>query len=355
VGDSGLGDFDRLTVRRFLAGSTASLGPYIDETTEGFFGQSGVEDLETLFQQLSLSVTSPRVSEVALSETITSADDQGRRVAGDAGTAAVNAVADARFDGDERFLLVPPPLADLTPERALDIYTQRLGKVDDLIVAIAGDVDSATVKELAEAYLGSLPAGEADTWADVRPDPVAEVIRRDIVAGSGTATGTVVVLYPSLFDVDASTRVELRVFEQIFNGRLLDVVREELGASYGGRAVTEAVVSPREGVDVLLFANIDPSRSDEILDVILAEANDLATGGPTAEELERARSVIQADYDLVNNPQLIQMMLTPPEEEILTYDRRAALLANVTADRIQALAATILPAEVRVEAVAVPN
>ena len=355
VGDSGLGDHDRLTVRRFLDGSTASLGPYVDETTEGFFGSAGTDDLEVLFQQLHLSVVGPRISDVSLSETVLAAEDQGRRVVGDAGTAAINEVADARFDGDERFLLVPPPLDGLTAERALDIYTQRLGEVDDLIVAIAGDARPARVKDLAEAYLGTLPAGEADTWVDVRPEPVDQVERRDVVAGSGSATATVVMLYPSSFDVDARTRVELRVFEQIFDGRLLDVVREELGASYGGRALTEAVVAPREGVEVLLFANVDPARGDEILEVVRAQAADLAANGPTAEELDRARSVIQADFDLVNNPQLIEMMLTPPDEEILTYDRRATLLAEVTQARIRALAATVLPADARVEAIAVPG
>ncbi len=355
VGDSGLGEYDRLTVRRFLAGSTSSLAPFIDETSEGFFGSSGTDDLETLFQQLHLSVVAPRVSDVALSETVTAAEDRARQVAGDAGTATINAVADARFDGDERFLLVPPPLDDLTAERALDIYDERLGEVDDLTVAIAGDVSADTVAELAAAYLGTLPAGDAESWADVRPEPVAEVVRRDLVAGSGTATGTVAVLYPSQFDVDAGTRVELRVFEQIFNGRLLDVVREELGASYGGRAVTDATVAPREGVDLLLFANIDPARGDEILDVILAEAEDLATNGPTVEELDRARSVVQADFDLINNAQLIEMMLTPPDEERLTVERRAELLAGVDQASIRALAAAVLPTDVRVEAIAVPG
>ncbi|MGI9612201.1 MAG: insulinase family protein, partial [Acidimicrobiales bacterium] len=355
VGDSGLGEYDRLTVRRFLGGSTANLGPFIDETSEGFFGSTGSDDIEVLFQQLHLSVVGPRASEVALAETVTAAEDQSRRVAGDAGTAAINAIADARFQGDQRFLLTPPPLDDLTADKALDIYTQRLGKGDDLTVAIAGDARSARVKELAEAYIGTLPGGEPDTWADVRPAPVGEVERREVVAGSGAATGAVAMLYPSLLDVDAQTRVELRIFEQIFNGRLLDVVREELGASYGGRAVTEAVIAPREGVDVLLFANIDPARGDEILEVIRVEAEDLATNGPTAEELERARSVIRADFDLINNPQLIEMMLTPPEENVLTYDRRATLLAGVTEERIRILAATILPADVRLEAIAVPG
>ena len=355
VGDSGLGDYDRLAVRRFLAGSTANVGPFIDETSEGFFGSSGSDDLETLFQQLHLSVVGPRISDVALSETIAAAEDQARRVAGDAGTATINAVADARFAGDERFLLVPPPLDDLTADRALGIYTERLGDVDDLVVAIAGDVPAETVEELAAAYLGTLPPGDADTWADVRPEPISDVVRRDLVAGSGTATGTVAVLYPSQFDVDARTRVELRVFEQIFNGRLLDVVREELGASYGGRAVTEAVVTPREGVDVLLFANIDPARADEILEVILAEASDLAQNGATPEELARARSVIQGDFDLVNNAQLLEMMLTPPEEERLTVERRSALLAAVDEASVRDLAATILPSDVRVEAITVPG
>ena len=46
VSRSGVGDHDRLTYRRFLADSSTSLIPFIDETSEGFVGWSATEDIE---------------------------------------------------------------------------------------------------------------------------------------------------------------------------------------------------------------------------------------------------------------------------------------------------------------------
>ena len=351
---SGIGDLDRVDLRRFLAGVTTGLSPFIDETSEGFFGGSGADDVEILFQLLHLAVTQPRIDELALIEVLDDADDQRRSVASDPGLATLNAVVDARFDGDQRFALVPPSLDGLTSERALDIYRGRLGTVDDLEVAIVGAIDADVVEELAAAYLGTLPAGEPDTWVNVRAEPLDAVISREVVAGSGDATGTVAVLYPSIVAIDAPTRVELLVLESILGTRLLDVVREELGASYGGSARSEVTDAPTEGIDLLLFANIDPARGPEILDVILAQAVDVAANGPTADELERARSVIQSDFDLVGNGELIEMLLTEPDEEVLTYERRSQLLAEVDADSIRQLAATVLSAGARIEVITSP-
>ncbi len=358
VAESGLGDFDRVSLRRFLAGSTTGLAPFIEETSEGFVGGAGVEDMEILFQRLHLAITDPAIDELALSETIDDADDRRRFADTDAGFATLNALADVRFESDPRFVLTPPDLDDLTARRALDIYRQRLGTVDDLIVVVVGDTDEADVAALAARYLGTLPTGsvgEPDTWLDVRPDGLSGLVRRDVVAGSGDATGTVALLYPSEIEIDAETRIGLLVLEQIFGARLLDVVREELGASYGGQAVIDARVAPTEGVDVLLFANIDPDRGEEILDVIDAQAVDLAFNGPTAEEFARARSVLQGDFDLVGNGDFIEMLLTRPGEQVLTFQRRSRLLAALEPADVTALAALVLPRQTRAEIVTVPG
>lgn len=356
VADSGLGEFDRVQVRRFLSARSSQLQPYLGETVEGFVGSAGVDDLEVLFQQLHLAVTAPRIDPLALDEVIGNADDSRRQVTADPGLATLQALNELVYGDDVRFGLLPPDDLDgLSADEALSIYADRFDDVDDLVVAIAGDVGEDEVAELAQAYLGSLPAGEPDTWADVRPDPLTTVVDRDVVAGTGEATGTVAVFYPSDVEVDAATRVEARLLEQIFSTRILDEVREELGASYGGQAIIETRTTPTDGLDVLLFANVDPGRGDEILDVVVAQATDLAANGVTADELDIARSIVQDDYELLDNNQLIDMLLTDPDEEVLTLGRRLELLAQVELADLAALAAQVLPTGVRAEVVTTPG
>lgn len=352
---SGIGAHDRLTVRRFLARSTTFLAPFIAETTEGFVGFAGTDDLEVLLQQLHLSVTAPRLEEPAFRQAVENGEELRRLAENDAGIATRDALAELLFAGNGRFSLDPPALDSLTRERALDIYRQRFSTVDDLVVALVGDARTSDVADLAARYLGTLPAGPSGSWSDVRPGPLTDIARSEIVVGSGEATGAVAVLYPSEAEIDAVARIELRLLQGILNTRLFEEVREELGASYGGFIELQPRDSPTEGVDALFYANIDPDRSQEVLDVMVAEATDLAENGPTEDELERALTVLQADFDLISNPELIDMLLTEPDEDVLTYQRRTELLDAVVGGDLQARAATIFPSDVRAEVVALPG
>jgi zinc protease len=355
VSRSGAGPHDRLAYRRFLADATTLLVPYIDETTEGFVGNTGTEDLELLLQQLHLAVTAPKVDATALRQAIDGLEDQERFVETDTWTASQQALADVLYDGDQRFALAPPDASELTAERALGIYRQRLGAVDDLVVAIVGDVSRAEVEELADRYLGTLPSRSGDTWVDVRPPPVDRTLRRDLTVGSGEATGSVSVLFPSVVDLDVRTQVELKVIEQVLDARLFDELREDLGATYTGFVWAETRIAPTEGVDFLLFANVDPSRVEEVRNAMVVEAKDLVANGPRPEELQRAVSVLEADFGLVDNGQLLDMLLTDADREALTVDRRLELLAETTAARVQVLAARVLPLDIRIEVVALPT
>ena len=80
-------------------------------------------------------------------------------------------------------MATPEQLASMSAESLLDLYQRRLGDVDDLVVAVVGDVDAEVVERLARHYIGTLPAGDADTYVDRhRPFPEG-VTRRDITVG----------------------------------------------------------------------------------------------------------------------------------------------------------------------------
>ena len=58
---SGVGLHDSVTLDKLLAGKRVSVSPYIDTLFEGLGGSASPEDLETLFQLITLYVTEPRL------------------------------------------------------------------------------------------------------------------------------------------------------------------------------------------------------------------------------------------------------------------------------------------------------
>ena len=61
VTGSGAGPHDRVTLDKLLAGQRVSASPYIGELFEGVGGSASPEDMETLFQLITLYATEPRM------------------------------------------------------------------------------------------------------------------------------------------------------------------------------------------------------------------------------------------------------------------------------------------------------
>ena len=61
VAGSGVGPHDNVTLDKLLAGKRVSVSPYIGELFEGFHGSASPQDLESLFQLITLYATAPRL------------------------------------------------------------------------------------------------------------------------------------------------------------------------------------------------------------------------------------------------------------------------------------------------------
>src|SRR5690606_32664246 len=61
IGSSGVGDYNAIRLRKYLAGKKVSVQPGIAERTESISGSSGKADLETAFEMVYLYFTRPRL------------------------------------------------------------------------------------------------------------------------------------------------------------------------------------------------------------------------------------------------------------------------------------------------------
>ncbi len=354
VSNSGLAAFSSSQLDRYLAGTTASLFPYVDTTTEGFFGSSSADDIEVLFQLLSLMATSARIDDPAFNEAITFGRNQIAVASTDPQVQATAAQVDARTGSSPSFQIIPDAqqLDDLTPASALTIYNSRLGKIDQPIVVLVGDADPDVVRDLAGRYLGTLPAGPHDSWVDNLPPMPGGITTSNVQLNPGVNTGGIAILYSTELDVTAKLDAAAHVLETIVSSRIIETVREELGASYGGIATAASFYAPDERIDATIRIDGDPDRVDEIRSVMLEQIADLSANGPTDDEFSRAISIIDADYQFVDDQLFANSILTShlfPNETVLSSENRLELLHSLTRSDIRDLAQRVFPSDQRIE------
>jgi zinc protease len=352
VGRSGFETATTGQVNDFLADRNVALETWISDYAEGFEGTSGSEDFELLLQLVHLGVTQPTVDPTVLASTLVDARGLVERVGTDPGLQADVALSqlvlgDARYDGVVDDIQLDVVTADLL----LDLYDQRLGSVDDLIVAITGDLDIATAIDLSDRYIGTLPAGPSDTYRDITAPLVTAVERVDITLPDGSGDAGMQLRWETP-DLVATDRATSAVLQQIISSLIFDTAREELGASYGGGASVVPTTVPHDGVLGFVAIDGDPARLDEIQQRLFADLARLAEDGPTGDEFDRAVAVLSDDLQFVNN---LEIMLENIETErngeppALSIATRAVEILRVSAADVADLAARLFDLDVYIE------
>ena len=352
VQGSGLGDLSRSELNRFIENRAVSVNAFIGETVEGFSGGAGTEDVETMFQLIHLLVTAPRVDDQAYDDAVHTAETRVERAERDPRWQAAVAYYEARYGNTwHRVVANLEELESLTPQRLLAMYQSRLGSVDDLVVAVVGDTDVSVIERLARHYIGTLPAGEADTYVNRRPPMPAGLVQRQVKVGEGESA-LLEIYQEADVEVTPLRAVAADALSTALSERLFLTIREELGASYVAGAAVDGNTAPSQFFDSVVYATLDPSRYDEIYSTVLDILADVAANGLTPEEFAQARAILATDYARSANSHLLSALLSRPhvgDEDVLTQQRRILELVRLTPEDVQELAAAIYGEGGRIE------
>lgn len=357
---SGLGEVTKPQINRLLKEHNVVVDTVIGETVEGFSGRAASRDaagVEILFQMLHLLATAPGVDEAAFRQALNEAEARTSLAEVNPGWQAWTAYNEARYGGERyRPVATRELLESLTADGLLDMYKERLGKVDDLVVAVVGDVEQEAVERMASLYIGTLPAGEADSFANHRRPAPDGVVRREIAVDEGESA-VLDLYYEAERPVTPSDLVAAALLEKVLENELFQRLREELGASYNTSAGVNALRTPRPAVLSQITITSNPDRLEEVHAEVLSILSDLAEQGPSAEDLGQAKTVLENDYSFVSNPELLAVLVSrlyTDDDELLTTERRLAELAALDADAVQTLADDLYGRGDRIEIIRTP-
>jgi zinc protease len=288
---SGLGEFSLTDLRKKLAGVAASSSASVGEFSEGLSGQASPKDLEALFQQVYLRFTAPRVDPDAVEAYL----QQGR-------AALANQEATPSFQFTKRLLEVrwrnhprrqQPTVESLDEwdaERSFAFYKERFADASDFTFFFVGTFDLETIRPLVERYLASLPVlDREEDWRDVGvrhvEGRVEEVVRAGIEPQSQTR-----IYFTGPFEQIREQRVVLPAMGLVLQNRLRDVLREELGGTYGVNVGAGQSSRPTDSYTVTISYGSDPERAEELAEVVFAEIEKLRSTAPEEAEVADVRA-----------------------------------------------------------------
>jgi zinc protease len=314
VGTGGMGGFSPVELTRMLSGEIAQASPSVSTFTHGITGSSTPRDLETALQLQYLAFTAPNLTAEAL-------DLLKRRFIG----LLENQRENPRFVFSERVQLVNSsghytaraPTVEGVAALDLDVmrrfYRERFRNARDFTYFLVGAFTVEDVTPLVARWIGGLPSTEAPPAAhgtlDIRfPEGI---VTEEVRKGREPASQTVMSFFADT-RLDEHEMHRARMVSSLLTIRLRDILREELGGTYGvGVAYNNLLPQPGYGSITVTFGSA-PENAETLADAVLAEVERLRAEGPDAADVSRLQELERREFEtsLRQNPYWLSSLQT---------------------------------------------
>ncbi|MFP4664103.1 MAG: M16 family metallopeptidase [Bacteroidales bacterium] len=286
--ESGLGNYDRTELDKYLADKNVSLSPYIGETTEGLNGKSNKSDLEEMLKMIHLSFTNPRTTENAYNSYLNKRKASLENKSLDPQSVWQDSVRVIMSDYHPRRR---PMTAELLDESSFSkvryIMSSRFGDPGNFTFYFVGNIKTEEVKDMFEKYLGSLPkVGREETFENHEIDPPSGIVDKTVYKGQDEKT-MVMINFHGDMEYTVDNRLELNSIGKVLSTKLLEEIREEKSGVYTIGAYPNASKTPEEEYTITVFFSCDPDRVEELTDGVFEEIKKLQENGPTDVDLNK--------------------------------------------------------------------
>jgi zinc protease len=191
---------------------------------------------------------------------------------------------DPRFGTPE-----PDALRQATPEGFERVWSRLLAQ-GPVEVAVFGDIDREAVVAALSRTFGALPArtpapAAFEAFEGFPPANTEPLVLRH--RGESDQAAAAIAWPTGGGSAGLWVSRQLEVLAQVFSNRLMDAMRERAGASYSPFVGSNWPLDVESGGNVMAVAQLPPEQVPEFFAAAEQIAADLATSGPSDEELAR--------------------------------------------------------------------
>ncbi len=296
---SGLGAHDATTLPKLLAGTSASVSPYIGGNWEGIHGSTSPTDLETALQLAHLWFTQPRLTNEGLAlNKRNRANALANRLNSpgawfsDAWTRLVWA------DHPRRLAWTVDTLDQMDAAASRSFFEGRMADANDFTWVFVGNLDVDALKAGLETYVASLPSAEGsevpgDDGVRMVPGVVSDTVRAGI-----DPKASVRITFHGDVDYSRDARHAMRSLNEWAEVRLREELREELGGTYGVSASGSMWNVPYSGYSFTVSFQCDPERVEELEAAAWAVLRDMRQTAPDEAMVEQIKAKQRRSHEV---------------------------------------------------------
>ena len=350
VTESGVGQFDAVTLRKMLTGKSARISPSIGSQGQTISGSASLKDMETMFQLAYLYFTQPRRDTAAFAGLM---NRQRAFLANRNASPKVDyndSIRAILYDHHPRMQpVVRQTLDHISYDRILEIYKERFSDAANFKTVIIGNYDEQQLRQLLCQYLAVLPATNKHEQADFSRVPQIVGGQKVVKFSKHQATplANVTIVLSADVPFTPQSDLELDFLKRCLSIAYTDSVREEKGGTYGVSVDFGLDKADRPNATFKISYNADPNRYSELNPIIYQQLQHIADRGPAASSLQKVKEYLIKQYDQVaiTNDYWSYIIWHELDDEV-DFDRDyCAMVQRMTAADVQRMAQRLLAAK----------
>ena len=347
--DEGAGDIRSEAFQARLDDLGVSLG--FDANRDDFTGSiTAITDFsDEAFDLLHLALTDPRFDEEPVSRIkgqiatrIISQENDPGTLAGEAFRKSL--FADHPYGRDSDGTL--ETLRSIAPGDLEDFRARAFAR-NNLVVGVVGDINADRLGMVLDRVFGDLPeADQLTAVTNVQPT-YGDRVSVDLAIPQTTIQFALPGVERDDKDFFAAYLMNHILGGGSFSSRLYEEIREKRGLAYG---VSSYLASYDHAAILGISTATRADAAEESIGIIRSEIERMATEGPTAEELAKAKAYVKGSYavrNLDSSGAIAKTLVGIQLDDLGTdyIDRRQDLIDAVTLDEVKAMAKKLLTVE----------
>ncbi|MCE7058919.1 pitrilysin family protein [Dyadobacter sp. CY343] len=301
IQSGGVGPYTQTQLQKFLAGKTASAGPYISELTEGFGGSTNPKDLETTLQLIYAYFTAPRkdaelVKGILANQKAYLENMQKTLTPEKVYSDSLNAVLTS--NNPKRQPLKPESVDKVNLDRAAEMYKDRFSDASDFVFTFVGAFKVDAIKPLLEKYLGSLPSTERnDDFQHPNIFPPKGKIEKTIYKGLEPKS-RVTLVSSGEYEYNPENNIQIEALQEVLQIKLIEALREEESGVYGVGVSESTDKFPTGHYRFSIGFGCAPENVDKLVKRTQEEIEKIKKNGADPKDIEKFVAETQRKTEL---------------------------------------------------------
>ncbi|MBD5257964.1 MAG: insulinase family protein [Barnesiella sp.] len=340
LSSNGLGDYTEIDLQKYLSGKQAVVGLEVGNFETEISGSTTPKDLPTLMELLYMTMTNVTITEDEFKSLQSKYAGILRNQESNPDYIFGRDAMKSLFDSPRRLPITSEDVEAANRENILNIIHNATANAADFTFVFVGNIDMDTFRPLVEQYIATLPADASkavkEMGFDAALQPRNGKINDAYNTKMQTPQTTALIMASGTLPYSSKGTKVASIAGQILSKRLLDTVREEMGAVYSIGASGSLGRNPGKNASLASQFPMKPEMKQEVLDFIAAEIERMQSN-VTQEELNKVVEfmVKSANEGKEQNSSWLSAIGGWLENGVDTFNNNVAELQSITTDDIQ--------------------